>query len=180
MRTLNRAAIGLVAMGCYAGAVFAANWTTNRYGVVSVAPGFTATAGTVAAGAALLFRDAVQDRLGRRAAVTAVVLGAGLSAVTAPTLALASAVAFLLAELADFAVYAPLRRRGWMRAVVASNVVGALLDTALFLTLAGYPVTAGTVAGQLVGKGWATAVPVAVVLVLRRVPRAVPDHAVGT
>lgn len=47
--------------------------------------------------------------------------GAGLSALTAPALAVASAVAFLVAERADFAVYTPLRRRGWARAVAASN-----------------------------------------------------------
>jgi hypothetical protein len=164
----------------YVGAILAANWATARFGVVPVAPGMVATAGTYAAGAALVLRDAVQEHLGRRAVVLAVVVGAVLSAVTAPALALASGVAFLLAEFADFAVYTPLRRRGWIPAVVASNAVGAVVDTAVFLAVAGLPVTAATVAGQLVGKGWATVAAVAAVLVLRRARRAVPDHALGT
>lgn len=171
--------LGWAAVGSYAGSILVANWATARYGLVPVAPGLAATAGTSAAGAALLFRDAIQDHLGRAAVVAAVVLGAGLSALTAPALALASAVAFLLAEMVDFAVYTPLRCRGWVRAVVASNLVGAVLDTGAFLALAGFPVTARAVVGQLVGKAWATAVPVAVVLVLRRSRRAVPDHAIG-
>jgi uncharacterized PurR-regulated membrane protein YhhQ (DUF165 family) len=51
-------------------------------------------------------------------------------------LAVASAVAFLLSELADYAVYARLRARGLALAVMASGVVGAVLDSVLFSALA--------------------------------------------
>ena len=39
-------------------------------------------------------------------------------------LAVASGVAFLFSELADFAVCQPLRERRWLLAVAASNLVG--------------------------------------------------------
>jgi uncharacterized PurR-regulated membrane protein YhhQ (DUF165 family) len=45
----------------------------------------------------------------------------------------ASAVAFLFSELADFVVYQPLRERRWLLAVFASNVVGLVIDSILFL-----------------------------------------------
>jgi uncharacterized PurR-regulated membrane protein YhhQ (DUF165 family) len=97
-----------------------------------------------------------------------------------PQLALASGVAFLVSELADMAVYTPLRRKGWARAVAASNAVGATVDTLLFLTLAGFPVTWQSVLGQLAGKVlWATLVPVLAVLVVRRVVFRQPVHAEG-
>ena len=165
----------------YVGAVVAANWLTSRYGFVPVGFGLATTAGTYAAGAALLARDALQDTAGRRAVLAAIGIGALLSAwLSTPQLALASGVAFLIAELSDMAIYTPLRQRGWARAVLASNVVGAALDTVVFLWLAGFPIWAAA-PGQLVGKVlWATAAPVAAVLAVRRVRRrAVPSHAVG-
>jgi queuosine precursor transporter len=58
--------------------------------------------------------------------IVAILVGALLSwAVTSNRdLAVASAVAFLFSELADFAVYRPLRERRWLLAVFPSNVVG--------------------------------------------------------
>lgn len=165
---------GPIALTAYAGSITAANYLTNRYGMVHVAPGLLTTAGTYAAGAALLARDLVQDTLGRWWVLAGIAAGAALTAATSPALAIASTAAFLLAEIADMAVYTPLRSRGWARAVLASNVVGAVLDTLVFLLLAGLPVTTVTVGGQLVGKlAWATALPVAAVLVARRVGRRV-------
>jgi uncharacterized PurR-regulated membrane protein YhhQ (DUF165 family) len=172
---------GLAALTAYAGSIAAANWLTTRYGMVAVAPGLVTTAGTYAAGAALLARDLVQDALGRWWVLAGIAAGAALTALTSPSLALASTAAFLVAETADMAVYTPLRSRGWARAVLASNVVGAVLDTLVFLWLAGFPVTSATVGGQLVGKlAWATALPLAAVLIARRVGRrAVPRNALG-
>jgi uncharacterized PurR-regulated membrane protein YhhQ (DUF165 family) len=167
----HRAAVDLAA---YIGSIATANYLTTRYGMIPVGPGITATAGTFAAGAALLMRDAVQDTLGRAWVLAGIAAGAILTAATSPTLAIASTAAFLAAEGADMAVYTPLRARGWARAVLASNVVGALLDTFLFLLLAGFPITAAAVSGQLAGKVvWATLLPVAVVLAVRQVRHAV-------
>lgn len=62
-RTLSMAA----AAGAYIGAIVAANYLTARYGMVAVLPGLTVTAGTYAAGLALLARDVLQgdQRIGR-------------------------------------------------------------------------------------------------------------------
>lgn len=135
----------------FIGSVFAANWLTSRYGFVPVGFGLTATAGTYAAGLSFGARDALHEAAGWRAAVLAVLVGAALSAAVSPSLALASGVAFLVAELADLFVYHPLRERRWTVAVVASNVVGAFVDTVVFLHLAGFPIRSA-LAGQMVGK----------------------------
>jgi len=159
------------ALVVFAGSVTAANWLTSRYGFIPVGLGLTATAGTYAAGLCLLARDWVHDTAGRIAVLTAIGAGGIASAVMAgPRLALASAVAFVISELADLAVYQPLRRRGWLRAVLLSNAVGAPVDTVLFLALAGFPIWTA-VPGQLLAKATATAVPVAVLLLTRAVLR---------
>jgi len=170
---------GPAALTAYAGAITAANWLTAHYGMVPVGLGLVTTAGTFAAGAALLLRDTVQDTLGRGWVVAGISAGAALTAITSPVLALASTAAFLAAELADMGVYTPLRNRGWARAVLASNTAGAIVDTLLFLLLAGFPITTATVGGQLIGKlAWATMLPVLAVVTVRRWRRAVPRHTV--
>lgn len=118
--------------------VIATNAATASLGVVTWL-GVTATAGTWLAGFAFVARDAVHDALGVRWVTGCILAGAVISAAFSPTLALASAAAFLLAELADFAVYAPLRRRGRTRAALASNLVGSVVDSAAFLAIAGFP-----------------------------------------
>jgi uncharacterized PurR-regulated membrane protein YhhQ (DUF165 family) len=73
-------------------------------------------------------------------------------------LGIASGVAFLTSELADFAVYTPLRERHWLGAVTLSNTVGLTIDSALFLFLAFGSLD--FLAGQIVGKAWMTALAV--------------------
>ncbi|GAA3292681.1 VUT family protein [Dactylosporangium vinaceum] len=151
--------------------VVAANVLTAVFGLVPVGFGLTATAGTAAAGVTLLARDWVHDVAGGPAVLVCIAAGALLSAgLAGPRLALASATAFAVSELADLAVYQPLRRRGLVRAVLASNAVGAPLDTIVFLTLAGLPVWAA-LPGQLWVKALTTAIPVAVVWTARAVLR---------
>lgn len=172
---------GIASLIAYALTIGAANWLTAQMGMVPVGPGLAVTAGTYAAGAALLLRDVVQDTAGPRWVFAGIAAGAALTAVMSPALAAASTVAFLLAELLDMAVYTPLRSRSWARAALASGIVGAIVDTFAFLALAGFPVTTHAVAGQLVGKAlWVTALPVLLVTVVRRVRRGrVLRHTVG-
>lgn len=171
---------GIAALTAYIAAIVAANWLTTRYGLIPVGFGLITTAGTYAAGAALLLRDAVQDTLGWRWVLAGIGAGAILTWFTSPALAVASTVAFLLAELLDTAVYTPLRDRGWARAALLSGIAGAVADTYAFLALAGFPITAQTVGGQLVGKAfWATAVPVLLVVAVRQVRRAVHRDPIG-
>lgn len=157
----------VLALVAYLASIVAANWLTAEYGFVPVGFTLMATAGTYAAGLAFVARDAVQDTSGRLAAVAALAIGAGLSWWLAiPQLAVASAVAFGLSELADMAFYTPLRKRGYVRAAVASNLVGSVVDTVVFLWLAGFGLAWLTIGGQLVGKAWITVLVVGVVMIV--------------
>lgn len=147
----NRQAV--ITSAAFIATVWAANWLTHRYGFVPVGFGLSATAGTYMAGLSFGLRDVVHEASGRIAVIALIVGGAILSALVSPSLALASGVAFLVAELADLSVYDPLRKRGWVLAVILSNLVGALVDTVLFLHLAGFPIK-GAIAGQMLGKAW--------------------------
>lgn len=145
--------------------IVGANWAIARFGMVPVGFGLMAPAGVYFAGVAFTLRDLIHDTWGRWGVLAAIVVGAALSAFVSPTFALASGAAFLLSELADFFVYAPLRERHWLGAVVASNVVGLIVDSALFLWLAFGSVE--FLAGQVVGKVWVTAATVLLIWMIR-------------
>lgn len=146
--------------------IFAANWAIQNFGVVPVGFGLSAPAGVYLAGLAFTLRDLTQDRLGRIWTAAAIVAGAALSAVVSPQFAVASGVAFLVSELADFGVYTPLRERHWLGAVLASNVVGLVADSVLFLSLAFGSLE--FLPGQVVGKAWMTLLAALVLSVWRR------------
>src|SRR5690606_36877752 len=117
----------------------AANWMIQHVGttcvpdgtcLVPVAPGLMAPSGVLLIGLALGLRDAIQTSLGPRWALGAILAGTVVSIGFAPpSLVLASGAAFLVSELADFAVYAPLRRRYPAGAILASGVAGAIVDS---------------------------------------------------
>jgi len=159
----TRAALTIAFLAC----ILAANYVTTHLGMVPVGFGLIATAGTYFAGLTFVLRDSLQDVAGKRWTLSAIAAGAALSfLVSDPFIALASAVAFALAELADLAVYTPLRKRGYIRAAIASNIVGALVDTIVFLWIAGFPILAA-LPGQMVGKLLVTAVAVIAVATIR-------------
>lgn len=152
---------GFAFLAAYIACIPAANWMIQHLGTVCppdgpclipVAPGgLMAPSGVLMAGLALVLRDLVQRRLGVAPALAAIAVGAAVSAVLAPpSLVAASTVAFLLSELADFAVYTPLQRRGLLRAVLVSSMVGLVADSILFLWLAFGSLDFLT--GQIVGK----------------------------
>ena len=170
---MSTATIGIVALIGYIATIFAANWAIVTFGLVPVGFGLLAPAGVYFAGLAFTLRDATQEYLGKRFAVLAVVAGASLSALVSPQFALASGAAFLLSELADFAVYTPLRARSWLAAVLASNVVGLVIDSALFLWLAFGSLD--FLIGQVVGKAWITLLAVALISAYR-FTRATSQH----
>jgi queuosine precursor transporter len=153
-----------------------ANWLIGNAGtvcvpqgpcLVPVAPGLMAPSGVMMAGVALVLRDLVQRRLGVGVASLAILAGAGLSAFLAPpALVLASATAFLISEFADLAVYTPLARRRLVAAVVASGVVGLVVDSIVFLWLAFGSLD--FLLGQIVGKAWMVLLSIPFVAWLRR------------
>jgi uncharacterized PurR-regulated membrane protein YhhQ (DUF165 family) len=137
-----------------------ANWMIGHVGtfcvpdgpcLIPVAPGLDAPSGVLMIGLALVLRDLVQRRLGKVWALGAIAVGAALSAMVAPpALVVASAAAFLLSELADFAVYTPLQAKRLILAVVASSAMGLVIDSIVFLYLAFGSLD--YLAGQVVGK----------------------------
>lgn len=181
----NRKAFTVALSAAFVGCVFAANWTLERYGLIELpALGWMAPAGVLWAGLTFGIRDAIHELGGRRWVVASILIGAGVSywlsdAVTIPggktSIAVASGVAFLLSESVDFAVYSPLRERHWIAGVVASNLVGSLVDSLLFLWMAFGAVDA--VGGQMVGKAAMTVPALFVVKAVRT--RAVPRHRIG-
>lgn len=155
------------AVAGFIGCILAANYATTEFGMIPVSPWHVATAGTYFAGLSFVLRDAVQDLAGKRAVLGLILAGGLLSFLIAdPFIALASAVAFTVAEVSDLAIYTPLRRRGYVRAATASNVVGSVVDTLLFLWIAGFPI-AGAWQGQMIGKLTVTAATVALVVAWR-------------
>ncbi|WP_332685915.1 VUT family protein [Bosea sp. (in: a-proteobacteria)] len=153
---------GLIALALFTLTIPAANWLIGNAGtvcvpngpcLVPVAPGLQAPSGVLMIGLALVLRDLVQRRLGARAALVAIAVGALLSGLLAPpAIVIASVAAFLLSELADFAVYTPLQRRNFVAAVAASSVIGLVVDSMVFLQLAFG--SFDFLAGQIVGKAW--------------------------
>lgn len=152
-------------------AVLLANILTDRFGFVWVAPGLETTAGTYAAGAALLIRDALQRTAGRPWVIGAILAGGVLTwALASPMLALASVTAFLASELIDTLIFTRVQRRhGFDRAALTSNLVSAPVDTIVFLWIAPFPITFLAVIGQMIGKlVWATLLPLGVKRALSR------------
>jgi uncharacterized PurR-regulated membrane protein YhhQ (DUF165 family) len=167
---------GVVFLILFALTIPAANWLIGHAGTVCVptgpclipvAPGLMAPSGVIMIGIALVLRDLVQRRLGVGIAVGAILAGAALSAAIAPpALVVASAAAFLLSEMADLAVYTPLARRRLIVAVVASSLVGLVVDSIVFLWLAFGSLD--FLAGQVVGKAWMVLASIPFVAWLRR------------
>ncbi len=159
---------GIAAFLGFAETVPLANWMIGNVGecipdgpcLIPVGFGLLAPSGVLMIGAALVLRDAVHSLLGWKWAVAAILIGAALSfQFSPPALVVASVAAFVLSEMADLAVYAPLRRNRLALAVFASGVAGAVIDSAVFLWLAFGSL--GFIAGQVVGKLWMTLAAVA-------------------
>jgi len=170
---LTEGAIALVLFGL---TIPAANWMIGNAGsvcvpngpcLVPVWPGIMAPSGVLMVGLALVLRDIVQRRLGPLAGLGAIAVGTLISAMLAPpAIVLASVAAFLLSELADFAVYTPLQRRRFVTAVFASSVVGLVVDSLVFLHLAFGSLD--FLAGQIIGKAWMVLLALPLMHLLRR------------
>jgi uncharacterized PurR-regulated membrane protein YhhQ (DUF165 family) len=168
--------LGAVAFLLFLAAIPLSNWMIGNVGTVClahgpclipVAPGIMAPSGVLTAGAALVLRDILQRCLGTRYGVLAILLGALVSMLVAPvSLVRASTVAFMLSELADFAIYTPLQRRGLVQAVLASSAAGIVIDSIVFLWLA-----FGSLAllpGQIIGKIWSIGIAIPLIYLTRR------------
>ncbi|OCJ66274.1 beta-carotene 15,15'-monooxygenase [Agrobacterium tumefaciens] len=161
MTTRNRQWIeGGIFLAGFAACIPLANYMIGHVGTVCVPNGpclipvglgLTAPSGVLLVGLALVLRDLVQRRLGLLWSLGAIAVGTFLSTTfTAPSLALASASAFLTSELADLLVFTPLQKKGLIKAAFASSIVGLIVDSVMFLWLAFGSLD--FLAGQVVGK----------------------------
>lgn len=173
----QRSALGLISLALFLFCIPFANWMIGHVGtvcvpngpcLVPVAPGVMAPSGVLMVGLALVMRDIVQRLMGGAWSLAAILAGAVLSFWLAPpSLVIASSTAFLLSELADFAVYTPLQQRRLLLAVIASSLVGLVVDSIVFLLLAFGSLD--YLAGQIIGKAWALLFAYPLVQLVRRV-----------
>ena len=144
---LKRQTVGWACLAGFIACIFLANYAIQHWGHQPFGPegphmvtllGLTAPSGVLFVGLSFGLRDFAQMNLPRRWLIPlAILIGAGLSYIVAPSLAWASAVAFLFSEAGDWAVYTPLADRGKLPlAVFLSNTVGSAIDTVLFLWIA--------------------------------------------
>jgi len=103
----------------------------------------------------LTLRDVMQERLSRWQLAGVIVAGGVITGLINPAaswIAIASATAFVVSAVADWAVYTRLRHRPWMVRSNGSNVVGAAVDSIVFPTLAFGAFMPAIIAMQFVAK----------------------------
>jgi queuosine precursor transporter len=168
-----------VAFAVYVAAIVASNYLITHVGIPAgpgthltpVGFGLYAPSGVWAAAVSFPARDITQRLGGRWLGIIAILAGGGVSwLVSDPHIAVASALTYLCSEAADMAVYTPLQRRWLVPAVVASGLVAAVVDSVLFLHLAGIPAGASAVAGLVLGKAWVVLAAGPVTWGLRKAP----------
>lgn len=104
-------------------------------------------------GFTFVVRDYAQKKVGHHI-LWAMLLGCGVSwFLASPELALASAAAFGIGELADWAIFT-FTKRPFSQRIIFSSLIGAPLDSLIFLTLLGLATPVGLMtmtASKLVG-----------------------------
>lgn len=149
-----------VAFTVYVAAIVASNYLITHVGIPAgpgthlspVGFGLYAPSGVWAAAVSFPARDITQRLGGRWLGVAAILIGAAVSwKVSDPGIAVASGLTYLCSESADMAVYTPLQRRWFVPAVVASGCVAAVVDSFVFLHLAGI-YSGAALAGLVLGK----------------------------
>lgn len=168
--------IGYAALAGFIATIPAANWLIGNVGthcvpdgpcLIPIGFGFDSPSGVLMIGLALVLRDVVQEKLGWHWTLGAILVGGLLSGLVAPAaFVVASVVAFTVSELADMAVYTPLRERGLWLAVIASGLVGSAVDSVIFLQIALGHIDYAV--GNTLGKFWMSLAAVPVLFMVRR------------
>ena len=175
-----------VAFAVYVAAIILSNYAITHWGIpagpgVHLTPvgfGLLAPSGVWFAAVSFPARDVTQRLGGRWLGVIAILVGAGISyLISSPVIAVASGVTYLCSESLDMAVYTPLQKRWFVPAVFASGCAAIVVDSVLFLHLAGiYSVS--SLEGLVLGKFWVILAAVPVTWMLRnRGPLAVTVQA---
>ncbi len=175
-RALQRNWVGWISALLFILTIPLSNWVVVNVGfvcepngpcLVPVWPGIMSPSAVLLAGLALVLRDAVHSFLGGRWAIYCIIFGAALSGLlSSPELVVASTAAFLFSETADFLVYTPMRRRYPAWAVIASGLVGSIVDSAIFLSLAFGSIE--FIVGQVIGKFWMSLIASAIIVAWHR------------
>jgi uncharacterized PurR-regulated membrane protein YhhQ (DUF165 family) len=90
---------------------------------------------------AFLINDLTNRKFGPQAARVVVLVGFAIAVAlsihfASPRIAIASGSAFLVAQLLDVGIFNRLRSAAWWRAPVLSSLIGSVVDTVLFFSLA--------------------------------------------
>lgn len=156
---IDKKIAGLTWLALFVASIPTANWMIGNVGacgldgpcVIPVGFGLYAPSGVLMIGLALVARDEVHEAFGWRMSALAIFAGSTISFVVAdPFIALASVSSFLLSELSDLAAYSKLRQKSRSLAILGSGVVGAIVDSAVFLFVAFGNLN--FLAGQVIGK----------------------------
>ena len=166
--------IGIGFLVAFSTTVLGANWALLEYGITPIGFGLDAPASAYFVGLAFTFRDGLRERLGFKGALVAIAIGGILSyALEVRTggdflarIALASITSFTISELSDAIVYERIRQRSRLIGIMASNTVGVIVDSAVFLSLAFGSLE--FLSGQVVGKSYMTLFVVVLIVAYRQ------------
>ena len=180
---MTRRSWAAAAFTVYVAAIILSNWLITHVGIpvghgthlTPVGFGLYAPSGVWAAAVSFPARDITQRLGGRWLGVAAILIGAAVSwRISDPHIAVASGVTYLCSEGADMAVYTPMQAgaralsvRWFVVAVLASGCVAIVVDSVLFLHLAGLYSTAAA-EGLILGKFWVLLAAVPVTWALRK------------
>lgn len=108
---------------------------------------------------AFLVTDLTNRKLGAKQARCVVYVGFALAVLLSiyladPRIAVASGTAFLTAQLLDVAVFDRLRQRKWWMPPLVSSLIGSVVDTALFFSIAFAGIPGDDVVLLGVGMTW--------------------------
>ncbi len=120
--------------------VAASNWLV-QYPFAHFGLGELLTWGAFTYPVAFLVNDLTNRRYGPDAARRVILAGFAIAValsvwLATPRIAFASGSAFLLAQLLDASVFDRLRRQSWWKAPLISTILGSVIDTLLFFSLA--------------------------------------------
>jgi uncharacterized PurR-regulated membrane protein YhhQ (DUF165 family) len=129
----------------YIALIVAVNWGFTVVPLVKMPGGEMWPPMSLVVGFIFVVRDFAQREIGHRVLI-AMLIGAALSYVMAsPFVALASAAAFLVSELADWLVYT-VTKRPLSQRILFSSVIGTPIDSVVFLYGIGHLTVSGVAA----------------------------------
>ena len=129
----------------YIALIVAVNWGFTVVPLVGLPGGEKWPPMSLVVGFVFVARDFAQREVGHRVILAMLAAGAVSYVMASPAVALASVVAFLLSEFADWAVYTFTGRR-FSERILISSAIATPIDSVAFLALIGHLSVSGVVA----------------------------------